>query len=150
MPPHCSEEGGNFFPERSLMGRGCPGRGWSAHPWRWHSGLDDKVGTGQSWNSVTWEGFSRLRDSGIPQKTKRFDRVKGEVGEDLRQKDCGKQGALSPLSPISPSLPAQLFCPCSIGAAGIPPRHSRGKPFCRVENSFSRHAKPHVSLFPTW
>lgn len=43
-----------------------------------HSGLGDEEGIGHSWNSMTREGFSKLRDSGIPQNTKRnFDRWRG-------------------------------------------------------------------------
>lgn len=108
MPPHRSEEGGNFFPERSLMGRGCPGRGWSAHPWRWHSGLDDKVGIGQSWNSVTWEGFSRLRDSGIPQKNKEV--WQGERGSGRRPEAKGLWKTRSTFT----SLPHFPFLACPV------------------------------------
>lgn len=115
---------------------------WIAQPWRWPR------------NVALWTGDwaqQELNDQGelfqaqgfwdASKKKEKFDRVKGEVGEDMGQKGSGKQGALSPLSPISPSLPSQLFSPCGIEATGIPPRHSREKTFCRVIKQFFRTSK---------
>lgn len=60
-------EGGDCFTERSLMGRVTQGgMAKGCGTLRWGQG-----GIGHGLNSVTWEGFSKLRDSGIPQKTKR-------------------------------------------------------------------------------
>lgn len=71
----------HIIPRRiSSMGRAVrhwqelPRELWSAHPcrcprkdWIWHLVLQagDKVGIGQRMDSIVWEGFSTLYDSGI-------------------------------------------------------------------------------------
>lgn len=89
----------------------------------------DEVGTGHSWNSINQGGLFQAQ--GIwdpPQKKAKFDRMEGEVGEDVGQKGSGQQGALSPLSPISPSLPSQLFSPAALGLQGFLPDTAEENP----------------------
>lgn len=87
------------------MGRGgvpIPGGGQGP----WHSGLSDNVGIGHSWNSVTWEGFSKLKDSGIPQKTKKV--WQGERGSGRRREAKGLWKTRSTFT----SLPHFPFLAC--------------------------------------
>lgn len=149
MPPHRSEEGGNFFPERSLMGRGCPGRGWSAHPWRWPR-------TG--WQGGDWAKLELSDLGGLFQAQGFWDSSKKQRGltgwKGKWEKTWGKRTVenkehfhLSPPFPL-PCLPS-CSAPAASGLQGFLPGTAEENPSAGWKTVF-QDMQSLMFLFPTW